>query len=102
MGPKMEGAGSVCSVFPAKGLHSDGEWRIQEAIVPVTVKKTKKLETVVDTNEGPCPETTAEILVHLKPAFKTGGKVTVTNFSEINGSAAALLLMSEEKARDWN
>lgn len=66
-------------------------------IVPVEVKKKK--ETVIfDTDEGPRPGTTAESISKLRPAFKKDGMVTAGNASSINDGAAAIVVMSEEKA----
>ena len=73
--------------------------RFKDEIVPVTVKQ-KKQTVVVDTDEGPRPTTTVEILSKLKPAFKPDGVVTAGNSSGINDGAAAVVLLSEEKARE--
>ena len=68
-------------------------------IVPVEVKKKK--ETVIfDTDEGPRPGTTAESISKLRPAFKKDGMVTAGNASSINDGAAAIVVMSEEKAKE--
>ena len=72
--------------------------RFKEEIVPVIVKQ-KKQTVVVDTDEGPRPTTTVEILSKLKPAFKPDGVVTAGNASGINDGAAAVVLLSEEKAK---
>jgi 3-oxoadipyl-CoA thiolase len=53
----------------------------------------------VDRDEHPRPDTTAEKLAALKPAFGTDGSVTAGNSSGINDGAAALVIASEEKAR---
>ena len=71
----------------------------KEEIVPVEVKGRKGKVTVVDTDEGP-RETSMELLAKLKPAFKPDGIVTAGNSSGINDGAAALVLMSEEKAQE--
>ena len=72
--------------------------RFKEEIVPIEVKKKK--ETVIfDTDEGPREGITAEGLARLKPAFKKDGIVTAGNASSINDGAAAVVVMSEEKAR---
>ncbi len=72
----------------------------KEEIVPVEVKQ-KKTTVVFDTDEGPRPGTTAEGLARLKPAFKKdGGVVTAGNASSINDGAAAIVVMSEEKAKE--
>jgi acetyl-CoA C-acetyltransferase len=54
----------------------------------------------VGIDEHPRPETTAEALAGLRPAFREGGTVTAGNASGINDGAAALVLASEEKAKD--
>jgi acetyl-CoA C-acetyltransferase len=54
----------------------------------------------VTVDEHPRPTTSAEALAGLKPAFRTGGTVTAGNASGINDGAAALVVASEEKARE--
>jgi acetyl-CoA C-acetyltransferase len=71
--------------------------RFKDEIVPVEIK-TKKGTIVFDTDEGNRPGTTVETLAKLKPAFKEGGVVTAGNASGINDGAAAMIVMSEEKA----
>ena len=71
----------------------------KDEIVPVEVKK-KKETVMVDTDEGPRPGTTAEVLSKLRPAFKKDGMVTAGNSSGINDGAAAVVVMSEEKAKE--
>ena len=71
----------------------------KDEIVPVEVKK-KKETVIVDTDEGPRPGTTAEVLAKLRPAFKKDGIVTAGNSSGINDGAAAVVVMSEEKAKE--
>src|SRR5204863_1935261 len=51
-------------------------------------------------DEHPRPETSAEKLAALKPAFREGGSVTAGNSSGINDGAAALVIASEERARE--
>ena len=70
----------------------------KEEIAPVTIK-TRKGETVFDTDERPM-ETTLEKMGKLRPAFKKDGTVTAGNASGINDAAAAVLLMSAEKAKE--
>ncbi|WP_010304425.1 acetyl-CoA C-acetyltransferase [Kurthia senegalensis] len=72
--------------------------RFQEEIVPVEIK-TRKETITVDRDEFPRAGVTAEKLAKMKPAFKKEGTVTAANASGINDGAAALLLMSEEKAQ---
>ncbi len=72
----------------------------KEEIVPVEVP-AKKQTVIFDTDEGPRPGTTAEGLAKLKPAFKKdGGLVTAGNASGINDGAAAVVVMTEEKAKE--
>ncbi len=68
-------------------------------IVPVAVRD-KREERVFDKDEHPRPDTTLERLAQMKPVFKEGGTVTAGNASGINDGAAAVLVMSEEKARE--
>ena len=73
--------------------------RFKDEIVPVEVKKKK--ETVLfDTDEGPRQGVTVESLSKLRPAFKKDGMVTAGNASSINDGAAAIVVMSEEKAKE--
>jgi 3-oxoadipyl-CoA thiolase len=79
--------------------------RFAQEIVPVVIPPSgKKGEAkIVDTDERPRRDTTMESLAKLKPAFKKeGGTVTAGNSSGLNDGAAALLIMSEEKASDLN
>lgn len=70
----------------------------KEEIVPVSVKRGKK-ELLVDTDEHPRQELTIEDLARLRPAFRENGTVTAGNSSGINDGAAAVLMMSAEKAQ---
>ena len=73
--------------------------RFKDEIVPVEIKKKK--ETVLfDTDEGPRQGVTVENLSKLRPAFKKDGLVTAGNASSINDGAAAVVVMSEEKAKE--
>ena len=75
------------------------EGKFKDEIVPVEVKG-KKGSVIVDTDEGPRPGTTVETLARLKPAFKKDGIVTAGNASGINDGATAIVVMSEEKAKE--
>jgi acetyl-CoA C-acetyltransferase len=65
-------------------------------IVPVTTPDG----TEVARDDGPRPGTTAEILSNLKPAFREDGTVTAGNACPLNDGAAAVLVMSEERANE--
>ena len=71
--------------------------KFKDEIVPVTIK-TRKGETVVDTDEHPKVGVTAEGLGKLQAAFDKEGTVTAGNASGINDGAAAVVLMSAEEA----
>ncbi|HFR4564362.1 MAG: acetyl-CoA C-acetyltransferase [Enterobacter sichuanensis] len=74
--------------------------RFDAEIAPVTVKEGKKPPRVIRCDEQPRPETSAEQLAQLRPAFlREEGSVTAGNASTLNDGAAAVLLMSEENAR---
>ncbi len=87
---------AVASQNKAEAAQKSG--RFKDEIVPVTIK-TRKGDTVVADDEYIKPGTTLEGIKGLKPAFqKEGGTVTAANASGINDGAAALVLMSEERA----
>ncbi|QPI72241.1 acetyl-CoA C-acyltransferase family protein [Sphingobium sp. Cam5-1] len=69
------------------------EGRFKEQIVPVEIR-TRKTETLFDTDEHVRPEVSLEALAGLKPVFRTGGTVTAGNASGINDGAAAVVLAS--------
>lgn len=71
--------------------------RFKEEIVPVEIQ-TKKETVVFDTDEHPRAGTTGDALSRLKPVFKENGTVTAGNASGVNDGAAAVVLMSAQKA----
>ncbi|MCK4939262.1 MAG: acetyl-CoA C-acyltransferase, partial [Rhodospirillaceae bacterium] len=75
--------------------------RFKDEIAPVTLK-TRKGETVVDTDEYPRSGVTAESLSGLRPAFAKDGSVTAGNASGLNDGAAAVVLMSADDAKAKN
>ena len=77
--------------------------RFKEEILPVGIPQRKGDPKIVDTDERPRRDTSMESLAKLKPAFaREGGTVTAGNSSGLNDGAAALLVMSEEKAKELN
>ena len=82
-----------------KAVKAQEEGKFDAEIVPVVIKG-KKGDTVVTKDEGPRAGTTAEGIAKLKPAFKKDGMVTAANASSINDGAAAIVVMSEEKAKE--
>ncbi|MBD5533136.1 MAG: acetyl-CoA C-acetyltransferase [Lachnospiraceae bacterium] len=75
------------------------EGKFKDEIVPVEVKK-KKETVIVDTDEGPRAGVTKDSIAKLRGAFKPDGIVTAANASGINDGAAAIVVMSEEKAKE--
>ena len=75
---------------------ADGRFRGET--VSVSVPQRRGEPTIFDVDEHPRPDTTMEQLAKLTPAFRKGGTVTAGNASGLNDGAAALLLMSREKA----
>ena len=74
--------------------------KFKDEIVPVVIPQKKGDPIVFDTDEYPKFGASLEKMAKLKPAFKTDGKVTAANASGINDSAAALVVMSAEKAAE--
>lgn len=87
------------AVSQQKAEKAIAEGKFKDEIVPVEVKQRKNT-VIFDTDEGPRPGTTAEGLAKLRPAFKKDGIVTAGNSSGINDGAAAIVVMSEEKAKE--
>ena len=81
--------------------------KFREEIVPLSVKETplnsegtsETVRTVFDTDEGPRRDTSTEALASLKPVFHVDGTVTAGNASQMSDAAAAVVLMSEERAK---
>ena len=93
---EMQDEFAVASQSKAEAAIKAGKFK--DEIVPVVIHG-KKGDTVFDTDEHPKFGTTLEKVAKLKPAFKKdGGTVTAANASGINDSAAALVVMSKEKA----
>jgi len=75
------------------------EGRFKDEIVPVMIPQKKGDPVAFQVDEHPRPSTTMEALAGLKPAFKKDGTVTAGNASGINDGAAAVVVMSAEKAK---
>lgn len=74
--------------------------RFVAEITPVSIPQRKGEPIIFDTDEQPRAGTTAESLGKLRPAFKKDGSVTAGNASTLNDGAAAVMLMSAEKAKE--
>jgi len=76
------------------------EGRFEGQIVPIEVKRDDGTVEMVTRDEGIRPDTTPEILASLRPVFKEDGVVTAGNSSQITDGASAVLIMSEQKAKE--
>lgn len=83
-----------------KAAAAIAEGRFRDEITPVAVPQRKGDAKVVDTDEQPRGDTSAESLAGLRPAFKKDGSVTAGNASALNDGAAAVMLMSAARARE--
>jgi len=83
-----------------KAVKAIEEGKFKDEIVPIEIPQRKGEPVVFDTDEYPKKGTTAEKLGGLRPAFKKDGSVTAGNASGINDGAAALVVMSREKAEE--
>ena len=92
---EQQDAFAAASQHKAEAAQNAG--RFKDEIVPVSIK-TRKGETVVDSDEHPKHGTTAESLRKLRPAFKKDGTVTAGNASGLNDGAAAVVLMTADEA----
>lgn len=84
---------------PAEGCCSSGSRKIRCRNRSCGSEEEKET-IIVNKDEGPRPGTTAEGIAKLRPAFKKDGIVTAANASGINDGAAAVIVMSEEKAKE--
>ncbi len=82
-----------------RALAAQSSGAFDDELCAVEIPQKKGPALVVSRDEGPRPETTLESLAKLAPAFRKGGSVTAGNSSTLNDGAAALVLMSGERAR---
>ncbi len=85
-----------------RAARATAEGRFEREIVPVYVRDDEghATEELMSTDEGIRPDSSVATLANLKPAFKEDGKVTAGNSSQITDGASAVLIMSEEKAKE--
>jgi acetyl-CoA C-acetyltransferase len=96
-------------ISQTRAVAAQASGHFDKEIVPVTVPAHKDVdkegneidvpETIVSKDDGPRPGTTMEALAGLRPVFKEDGSVTAGNACPLNDGAAALLIMSEDKAK---
>jgi acetyl-CoA C-acetyltransferase len=82
----------------AEAATRDG--RFAEEIIPIEIPQAKGDPVVFDTDEGIRPGTTAESLAGLRPAFQADGTITAGNASQISSGAAAVVVMSAQRAQE--
>lgn len=93
-----------------RAVKAQNEDKFRNDIVPITVSETyvdenmkrKSREFVVDTDEGPRPDTSLELLAKLRPVFSRGGTVTAGNSSPTNDGAAFVVVASEKMVKQLN
>jgi len=83
-----------------KALGAIESGRFKDEITPVEIPQRKGDPLVFDTDENPRPGITEEKLAAMRPAFKKDGSVTAGNASSLNDGAAAVMLMSADKASE--
>jgi acetyl-CoA C-acetyltransferase len=96
-------------ISQTRAVEAQQSGHFDKEIIPVTVPAHKDVdkqgneidvpETIVTKDDGPRPGTTLEALAGLRPVFKEDGTVTAGNACPLNDGAAALLIMSDEKAK---
>ena len=82
-----------------KAARAQADGAFADEILPIAIPQKKGDKVVVDRDEGVRPDTTAEILAALKPAFTKDGTVTAGNAPGVNDGASALVVMDEVRAR---
>ena len=93
-----------------KAIAAIEQGKFKDEIVPIEIEETyldqagkkQARKFVVDTDEGPRPDTNLEALAKLKPVFAQGGKVTAGNSSQTSDGASFVLVMSEQKVKELN
>ena len=85
-----------------RAAQATAEGRFEREIIPVYVRDEngEPTDELMTADEGIRPDSSVESLGNLKPAYKENGKVTAGNSSQITDGASAVLIMSEEKARE--
>ena len=99
-GLTREGQDEFAAWSQQKAENAILEGKFKDEIVPVVIPQRKGDPIIFDRDEFPRAGVTADKLAKLKPAFKKDGTVTAGNASGINDGAAALVLMSREKAEE--
>ncbi|MEW6456427.1 MAG: acetyl-CoA C-acetyltransferase [Acidobacteriota bacterium] len=83
-----------------KALIAIREGKFKEEIIPVEIPQKKGEPIKFDTDEGPRADTSVEKLSKLRPAFKPDGTITAGNAPSVNDGASALVILSEDRAKE--
>lgn len=83
-----------------KAIEARSKGNFEKEIIPLAFSRADGTQIVIKEDEGPRENSSVEKLASLKPAFKEDGKITAGNASQISDGAAAILLMSREKAEE--
>ena len=97
VGREAQDAYAACS--HQKAARATDEGAFADEILPISIPQKRGSPLIVDRDESIRPETTAETLAALKPAFKTDGSVTAGNAPGVNDGASALVVMAEDRAK---
>ena len=82
-----------------KAIAAIDDGRFDDQIVPIPIPQKKGPPIMIERDEHPRADTSAEALARLRPAFREGGTVTAGNSSGINDGASAVLLLEADRAR---
>jgi acetyl-CoA C-acetyltransferase len=99
-GVSREDQDELAAMSHARAVAAIKDGKFNHQILPVTVPQRRGDALVVERDEGPREDTTMEGLANLTPVFKKDGTVTAGNASSINDGAAAVVIMSAEKATE--
>ena len=83
-----------------KAVEAHEKGRFKEEMMTVEIPQKKGDPVRIDRDEGPRADSSVEGMAKLKPAFKAGGTITAANASQISDGAAAMVLLSEKKAKE--
>jgi 3-oxoadipyl-CoA thiolase len=99
LGVSREDQDAFALISQHRAAAAIAEGRYAEQLVPISIPGRKGDSIVVDTDEHPRRDTSAEALARLRPAFREGGTVTAGNSSGINDGASAALVVEAGRAR---
>jgi 3-oxoadipyl-CoA thiolase len=99
LGVSREDQDAFALASQRRAVAAMAEGRYADQLVPISIPQRKGEPIVVEADEHPRPDTTAEALARLRPAFREGGTVTAGNSSGINDGASATLVVEAGRAR---